>query len=430
MKHFKPVGKPTYKWTNWTKCLVKFRFDYSLEDRKIDICDCENNSVLIKLNCQYGDYDSFRHLTNDLDDFCESSTTVTSRKIAFPNKRFIRDLVDDAYEMLNGNCLVSKINDKITLGLALYYLILSKKSIFPEEYIKDHYALMDFCREKIIGKFNPKMTSGDNFIPFIYLLCHYWKYTFTKYAKYFTDHDPEEEIKKIISGDCASDKLNWGKLNLHRFWEADFWKNDNVWKGKFLILIKDLIGWFGTERYNLPAMNRLINVQKGLEIEQNKKWIERLVINILLWSRKGIPRLFGAIIVGYMSLILQDSAWEFCLDIHWFPAFLIVLLSLFFSWLIILTKINKSVNDTNKVIKRTCKLLRLGIIESLIIGVVLCTLFSGMLTSYSESSKMINIFWLPKVILYSILLVYSSLALFIGVFIQLFWEEKPITEEL
>ncbi len=434
MEHFKFIGSQTYEWTTWDKCKVKFKFDNSLENRKIIVCDnMEDNSIIVKLNCQWENYDDFKHLLNELDTFCESSPIVTSDKIAFPSRRFIRDLVDNAYGILIWDNFISKIYDKIYLGLALYYLILSKKSIFPEEYIEDHYELMNFCRKAVINKFDPRMKSGNKDTPFIHLLCHYWKHTFTKYSMYFTEHDPEKEVWKIISLDCACNEPDWHKSKLLGFWKSDFWK-DNERLNEFLLIIKDLIKWFGTERYNLPAMNRLIDIQKGLgaNLSNNKqqnhfRW-SKIIYNIpiifllwlfailllevishnklseilfsftfpiitlcilwyfikllrgdVYWFKKIIPRLFGAIIVGYIPLIMENSVCNFGMNIQWYVALQIVILSLFASGLFIVVKISKSVSDRNKVIKRTRELLLLGLAESLIVGLVLCSLFSGML---------------------------------------------------
>ncbi len=134
-------------------------------------------------------------------------------------------------------------------------------------------------------------------------------------------------------------------------------------------------------------------------------------INLLL------PRLIGTIILGFAFLITSDKILEFPLKLmvdYPFKYWLLFGLSLFVSWIYLLIECR---NTTGKFfITRPSLIFIWGLIISLFLSFGIFQLFAQIF-----SSGVVG--WEGK-------LLFSSLSLFIGIFIQVFWEEKTITEPL
>jgi len=97
------------------------------------------------------------------------------------------------------------------------------------------------------------------------------------------------------------------------------------------------------------------------------------------------------------------------------------------SFVYLQAEISKNVKEKRKVSRRSRSILFLGLVESLTMGLVFCDLFGAQLVKSSSDKILQGFFGLiyPKVVL-----LYFPLALFIGIFVQIFWEEKPITHPL
>jgi len=164
------------------------------------------------------------------------------------------------------------------------------------------------------------------------------------------------------------------------------------------------------------------------------------------WFKRMLPRLFGGIVVGYLPLLMTEEMWKFCLKVTWpfFIQILIIVLGASFVYLHV--EVNNTIRDRNAAYKRAFSVLILGCSESLIIGLVFCSLFGSIFLideGYTTGQFIHN---LPKEIDAPVLfglcknwvhfvyppvvLLYFPLALFIGIFVQILWEDKPITAPL
>ena len=178
----------------------------------------------------------------------------------------------------------------------------------------------------------------------------------------------------------------------------------------------------------------------------------------IYWFKKMIPRLSGGIIVGYLPLLMTGDMWKFCLNITWLEFSQIVIVSLLACRIYLYVEVNNVIKNKNEALKRSRAVLFLGCIESLIVGLVFCSLFGPILIDKvafrGESIDFTQEHFLrhlPKeihapvlfgllnvsvfknlvhVVYPPVILLYFPLALFVGVFVQIFWEDKPITEPL
>jgi hypothetical protein len=176
------------------------------------------------------------------------------------------------------------------------------------------------------------------------------------------------------------------------------------------------------------------------------------------WFKKMIPRLLGGIIVGYLPLLMTSEMWEFSMNITWLEFLQIIIVSLLACWIYLYVEVNNAIRDKNEAFKRANSVLLLGCIESLIVGLVFCSLFGPILIDKVafrggsiDFTQKYFLFHLPKeidapilfgllnvpffknlvhVVYPPVILLYFPLALFIGIFVQIIWEDKPITEPL
>lgn len=153
----------------------------------------------------------------------------------------------------------------------------------------------------------------------------------------------------------------------------------------------------------------------------------------LFWTKLCLPRLLGAIGVGFIPLIITAEVWEFASKIHWEHAALIFILAALGSAIYLYIEIsNLNPRPEPKLIRsRSWSILFIGMIESLLISLVLFDLTSAYFAKYrfnADAPKVLcGIFGLLPV---KEMLLFASLALLIGIFIQILWEEKPITQPL
>jgi hypothetical protein len=162
-----------------------------------------------------------------------------------------------------------------------------------------------------------------------------------------------------------------------------------------------------------------------------------------------LPRLASGIVVGYLILFNIDawngifflfSGWRIqWLDIPWSGVgkFLIPLMVVF---VYILIEMNNVTGMSSKfpIWKKAGLLILRGYAYSILIGIVISDLFGrallySLISQYHESEAPENIFalngWFGN-IYPEVLILLAPLALFIGVFVQLLWEDKSLTEKI
>lgn len=151
-----------------------------------------------------------------------------------------------------------------------------------------------------------------------------------------------------------------------------------------------------------------------------------------------IPRLAACIMVGYFPLIVTDEIWlavpQLVLYTSWWPppfSFVIGTLALFVSWVYLLIEVSNKVSNRALAWRRTSVVFLIGLGWSLIIGLLVLDLVGLAFKNRLESLH--SLLWVPGLfgqIPVQVLLLYMPLALLLGIFLQIIWEEKPITEPL
>jgi len=158
----------------------------------------------------------------------------------------------------------------------------------------------------------------------------------------------------------------------------------------------------------------------------------------LWWRREAyhfrrllVPRLLGGIVVGYLPLLVTSDLWKFAFKAEWYVIFLIMIGAVIACWIYLFVEVSNIVLDKRLAFNRASLLLVLGLVESLVIGLVASDLFaekllqnSVLVTSKLEIPTILGTVYVDAVSLY------FPMALFIGIFIQILWEDKPITEPL
>jgi hypothetical protein len=192
--------------------------------------------------------------------------------------------------------------------------------------------------------------------------------------------------------------------------------------------------------------------------------IEVLIINLAVswfllyqfcWKRDltmfhaSVPRIGAGIIVGYLPVFLIDEVWALAgRDISTL-ATVVAFLGLA-TLLYIYVEVQRRLGDTRAAFSRARSIFLLGLVESSTLGVVMTSLIGRFMVSRNWATEMAGapvetlrtsldplVGQLPRVIglepLYafpSAVLMMTLLSFFIGVFLQLMWEDLPITEPL
>ena len=162
----------------------------------------------------------------------------------------------------------------------------------------------------------------------------------------------------------------------------------------------------------------------------------------------SVPRIGAGIIVGYLPVFLTDEVWD--LARQPLPYLLAVVLMLGFAILLYLyVEVQSRLGDTRHAFRRALDIFMLGMIESAGLGLIVTSLLGplmagrnwglGQASTLAEARGTLTPFLgeLPRVMGFDPLWVFPStvlltsvLAFFIGTFLQLLWEDLPITEPL
>ncbi len=148
-----------------------------------------------------------------------------------------------------------------------------------------------------------------------------------------------------------------------------------------------------------------------------------------LFFKLLMPRMVGGIVVGYMPLIIAEDAWNMVSRIDGREIFCIALFALGFSLYYLFIEVDNALRNKWLSLGRALRIFSTGLLESFIIGVVVSDLIAR--DFYPE--LMVDPLTLPGLFGYiypKMLYLYFPLALFIGIFAQIIWEDKPITHPL
>ena len=169
----------------------------------------------------------------------------------------------------------------------------------------------------------------------------------------------------------------------------------------------------------------------------------------LSFFHASVPRIGAGIIVGYLPVFLIDEVWDLASRTSVALGLVIVALGLV-TLLYIYVEIARRIADTSIAFARARGLVLLGIVQAFGVGVVMTSLVGPFMVArnWSPVSGEVSlealreglapmVGSLPHVVgiepVYafpSAILLMTFLSFFIGVFLQLMWEELPITEPL
>jgi hypothetical protein len=169
----------------------------------------------------------------------------------------------------------------------------------------------------------------------------------------------------------------------------------------------------------------------------------------LSFFHASVPRIGAGIIVGYLPVFLIDEVWDLASRPNIAIGTVAVVLGLV-TLLYIYVEIARRIPDTTVAFARARSLVLLGIVQAFGVGVVMTSLIGRYMVvrNWSPPTEELSLSalretlppmvgQLPHVVgtepfyaFPSALLLMTFLSFFIGVFLQLMWEELPITEPL
>ncbi len=159
----------------------------------------------------------------------------------------------------------------------------------------------------------------------------------------------------------------------------------------------------------------------------------------LTFFRAGVPRIGAGIVVGYLPIFFIDEAWDLARQ-SWMLTGSISLLLGFTTLLYLYIEVQRKLGDPAVAFARARQIFLLGHLQSFGFGILLTGLVGGFMVRRNwEPVTAVVPFagQLPEVIgiapfeLYpSAIFLMSFMAFFIGTFLQLMWEDLPITEPL
>jgi len=154
-----------------------------------------------------------------------------------------------------------------------------------------------------------------------------------------------------------------------------------------------------------------------------------------------LPRLVAGILVGYVPLMSAGDPWKWLLRMPLAPAvglwLLMLLVSLGYLYVEArntLTEGKLSAAMQRELWIRVLHVFFVGLSEALVIGFILSELFGETvllsLLDDIEGTQVIAITGWIGYIFPKVILLYAPLALFLGILVQLIWEEKAVTQPL
>jgi hypothetical protein len=137
----------------------------------------------------------------------------------------------------------------------------------------------------------------------------------------------------------------------------------------------------------------------------------------------------GGIVVGYLPLLLTDEAWNMVKAIKVLEASCLITFAFGLSLYYIFIEIHNTLKDKWESLVRALRVFATGLLESLVIGIIVLDLITkAFKPSLLEEGLLVH--GLLGYIYPKLLYIYFPLALLIGIFVQIIWEDKPITHPL
>jgi hypothetical protein len=162
-----------------------------------------------------------------------------------------------------------------------------------------------------------------------------------------------------------------------------------------------------------------------------------------------VPRIAAGIIVGYLPIFFIDEVWDLATR-SWLTLACISVLLGFTTLLYLYVEVQRRLGATDQAFARARQIFLLGVLQSFGIGLILTGLIGRfmVLRNWAQASQAASIEalreqlpsfvgQLPAVVgidpfyaFPSAIFVMTFMSFFIGTFLQLMWEDIPITEPL
>jgi len=170
----------------------------------------------------------------------------------------------------------------------------------------------------------------------------------------------------------------------------------------------------------------------------------------LTFFHASVPRIGAGIIVGYLPVFLIDEVWDLSLRSE-FPLAAVSVLIGFATLLYLYVEVQRRLGDPKEAFARASGIFLLGVLESAVFGILVTSILGrfmvyrnwATLNQQTLPFEMIRDLYprfqdaLPRILGIDPLLAFPTAvffmtftAFFVGVFLQLLWEDLPITEPL
>lgn len=144
-----------------------------------------------------------------------------------------------------------------------------------------------------------------------------------------------------------------------------------------------------------------------------------------LLFRLLLPRMLSGILAGYMVIVFTKDFWMITAKMYSTAnLFVVILITILISYTFLVNEVRRVIRHQSSVHLRSLTVLLLGLFEALAVGMILCDLM-GETMGVAFNLQPYGIFGrvYPAYVVLT-----APLALFIGIFVQLIWDEKPISE--
>jgi hypothetical protein len=169
----------------------------------------------------------------------------------------------------------------------------------------------------------------------------------------------------------------------------------------------------------------------------------------LTFFHASVPRIGAGIIVGYLPVFLIDEVWDLA-RASWFTLGTLILLLGFSTLLYLYVEVQRRLGDPSEAFARARSIFLLGVLEAFALGLIMTSLFGRFMVLRNwtdaegeqalatvQASMPPFVGELPRILGFEPFLAFPSavllmtfLSFFIGTFLQLMWEDLPITEPL
>jgi len=266
-----------------------------------------------------------------------------------------------------------------------------------ETYTKVKYYLKELALNQIQDKFD--ILKEEAFYHWLKICINPQREV--NYDFYFEKNklDKEEEVRRILFEED-------GKGRIRDIFTKDDWQ----------IRLRTIADWF-LKRYDIATARKIYkNINPHFKTCFDK---------VKLW----VPRLIGAVFIGFLPLIMGQEIWELPLKLGWCWTVILSILSGGFAYLYLTLECYYITKKNKGVWGRAFKILCIGVLYSLIFALFITSIMGKhFIVSDELMRKGVDFFGIQ--IFFNNVIFFASAALLIGIFIQIFWEEKTITEPL